>query len=153
LSGERGDNHEQSLLYGNQDHERGAPMTAWTSDELDKIASAEELEIASLRRDGALRKPRTIWVVRVGDDLYVRSVNGRGSGWFRGVQTRYEGHIRAGGVEKDVTLVEDDSDVNDRIDDAYRAKYGRYAVSIISHITGPEARSATLKLAPRQTCA
>lgn len=70
-------------------------MTTWTSDELNKIGVAEELKIASLRSDGTLRKPTIIWVVRVGDDLYVRSVNGRTSAWFRGVQTKYEGHIRA----------------------------------------------------------
>jgi hypothetical protein len=73
-------------------------MAAWTSNELNKIGNAEELQIASLRADGTLRKPVIIWVVRLGDALYVRSVNGRTSGWFRGVQTRHEGHIRAGGV-------------------------------------------------------
>jgi len=52
-------------------------MTTWTSEELNKIGTAEELQIASLRRDGTLRKPVIIWVVRLGDDLYVRSVNGR----------------------------------------------------------------------------
>src|SRR5439155_18412948 len=51
-------------------------MTTWTSDEIQKIATAEELEVASLRGDGTLRKPTPIWVVRVGDALYVRSVNG-----------------------------------------------------------------------------
>ena len=66
-------------------------MTAWTSDELTKIGKAEELEIASLRPDGALRHPATIWVVRVGDDLYVRSYKGRTSAWFRGTQVRHEG--------------------------------------------------------------
>jgi len=61
-------------------------MSSWTNDELDRIAAAEELEIESMRRDGTLRKPVTIWVVRHGDDLYVRSVNGRTSSWFRGAQ-------------------------------------------------------------------
>ena len=83
-------------------------MPAWTSDELDTIAAAEELDLASVRRDGALRRPVTMWVVRHGDDLYVRSVYGRGSSWFRGVQVRHEGHIRADGVDKDVLLVETD---------------------------------------------
>ncbi len=130
-------------------------MTTWTSDELDRIGTAEELEIASLRREGTLRKPRTIWVVRLGDDLYVRSVYGRGSDWFRGVQTRHEGHIQAGGVNKDVTFVEVDAnqDINDQIDAAYRTKYRRYAASIISSIISPEARSATIKLEPRSTSA
>jgi len=127
------------------------PMTTWTNDELNRIGTAEELQIASLRRDGTLRKPRTIWVVRLGDDLYVRSVNGRTSDWFRGVQTRHEGHIRAGGVEKDVTFVEDDSDLNDQIDEAYRTKYQRYVGRILDSILTPEAQSAMIKLVPRQT--
>lgn len=124
-------------------------MTSWTSDELTRIGNAEELRIASLRRDGTLRKPVIIWVVRVGDDLYVRSVNGRTSAWFRGVQSRHEGQIRAGGVVKDVTFVEEpDHAVNEQIDAAYRTKYRRYAESIINHINGSEARVATIKLVP-----
>jgi hypothetical protein len=123
-------------------------MPAWTSDELDTIGTAEELNLASVRRDGTLRRPVTMWVVRHGDDLYVRSVYGRGSSWFRGVQVRHEGHIRAGGVDKDVLLVETD-DMNDEIDAAYRAKYHRYAESIVGSVVSPEARTATLKLVPR----
>ena len=126
-------------------------MTAWTSEELNKIGKAEELQIASLRKDGTLRSMRIIWVVRVGDELYVRSVNGRNSAWFRGVQTRHEGHIRAGGVDKDVTFVEEsDSNINDQIDAAYAAKYRRYA-SIIPSINSPKARATTIKLVPRAT--
>src|SRR6186997_2071076 len=99
-------------------------MTTWTSDELNRIENAEELQIASLRNDGTLRKPVIIWVVRVGDDLYVRSVKGRTSAWFQGVQTLHKGTIRAGGVDKDVTFVEEtDSDVNVQIDTAYTTKY------------------------------
>jgi len=99
-------------------------MTAWTNDELTKIGSAEELEIASLRRDGTLRKPVIIWVVRVDDDLYVRSYRGRAGAWFRGTQVRHEGRIWAGGVEKDVSFVEETNPaINDQIDDAYRTKY------------------------------
>jgi len=123
-------------------------MGAWTSDELDRIGAAEELELASVRRDGTLRDPVTIWVVRDGDDLYVRSVNGRGSYWFRGAEGRHEAHIRAGGVDKDVDLVEID-DMNDELDTAYRAKYGRRYASIVPSIVTLEARAATLKLVPR----
>ena len=127
-------------------------MTAWTNDELNKIGKAEELQIAALRRDGTLRKPVTIWVVRVADDLYVRSVYGRGSAWFRGVQARHEGQIRAGGVVKDVTFVEEsDLGLDEQIDTAYRTKYRRYAASIINSTISPEARSATIKLVPRST--
>ena len=100
---------------------------------------------ASTQRD--LRNPRTIWVVRHGDDLYVRSVNGRTSAWFRGAQVRHEAHIRAGGVDKDVRLVETD-DLIDQIDAAYRTKYRRYAASVIDTIVSPQARAATLRLVP-----
>ena len=126
-------------------------MTGWTTDELERIDAADELEIASLRPDGTLRNPTTIWVVRLGDDLYVRSVNGRSSGWFRGTQVRHEGRIRAGGVERDVTFVDADHGIEDQIDAAYRTKYRRYAASIIRSIVSPEARSAVIKLVPRST--
>lgn len=126
-------------------------MNIWTSDELNKIGKAEELQIASLRRDSTLRKPVTIWVIRLGDDLYVRSVYGCGSVWFRGVQTRHEGRIRAGSVEKDVTFVEEtDTDINNQVDAAYTTKYRRYA-SIIPSINSSTARAATIKLVPRST--
>ena len=125
-------------------------MITWTSNELTTIAAVEELEIASLRRDGTLRNPLTIWVVRHGDDLYVRSVNGPTAAWFRGAQARHQGRIRAGGIEKDVTFVEQtDAGVADEIDAAYRTKYRRYAASIIDTITNPHARAATIKLIPR----
>jgi hypothetical protein len=123
-------------------------MTTWTSDELAKIGAADELEIATLRSDGTLRKSVTIWVVRSGNDLYARSVNGRTATWFRGAQDRHEARIDAGGIEKDVRLVETD-DQNDQIDVAYRTKYRRYAKSIVDSVVTPQARAATLKLAPR----
>lgn len=124
-------------------------MTTWTSDELNKIGKAEELQLASVRGDGTLGKPVIIWVVRLGDDLYVRSVNGRSGSWFRGMQARHEGHLRAGGGDKDVTFVEDDDPtLNEQIDAAYRAKYRHYP-SAVDHITSPAARAATVKLVPR----
>ncbi len=129
----------------------GVQMTAWTSDELNKIAAAEELQIVSVRRDGTLRNPVTIWVVRYGDGLYVRSYRGRGSSWFRGSQDRHEGHIRAGGVEKDVTFAQADPDINDQIDAAYRTKYHGYGARFITPMVSPEARAATIRLVPRST--
>ncbi len=122
----------------------------WSSEELNKIGTAEELEIASRRSDGTLRKPTTIWVVRSADDLYIRSVNGRTSDWFRGSQLVHEGRIRAGGVDKDVTFVDVDIDdaINDEIDSAYRKKYRRYAANIINSTVTDKARAATIKLLP-----
>ena len=124
-------------------------MTAWTRDELSKIGDAEELDIAPLGGDGTLRKGVTIWVVRYGDDLYVRSWRGRGGAWFRAAQARHEGHIQAGGIAKDVTFVEEtDPSVNDQIDAVYRAKYRRYA-SYVPPMINLEARATTFRLVPR----
>lgn len=78
-------------------------MTMWTRDELRKIGTAEELELASLRRNGTLGNPVTIWVVRAGDARYVRSWKGRTGSWFRASQVRHEG-LQAGSVGKDVTF-------------------------------------------------
>src|SRR5438552_18618278 len=98
-------------------------MSEWTRDELTSIGNAKELEIASVRPDGPHRKPVTIWVVRDGDSLYVRYVKGPSSGWFRGTQERREGRMRAGGVEKDVTFVNADHAIDDKVDAAYVASY------------------------------
>ena len=123
-------------------------MTKWTSDQLDKVGRAEELQLASVRRDGTLREPVTIWVVRHGDDLYARSVGGRGASWFRGTQEKHEGRIRAGGLQQDVSFVDADHDFDDEVDAAYRAKYRRYAGTVLNSVLTPEARSSTIKLVP-----
>jgi hypothetical protein len=124
-------------------------MTTWTPEELDKIGSAEELQIATLRRDGTLRKPVTIWVVRHGDDLYVRSGYGRAAAWYRGVEARHEGRIQAGGVDKDVTFADADPALNDRIDAAYRTKYRDEDARFLDPMVAPAARATTIKLVPR----
>ncbi len=125
-------------------------MNAWTIDELNKIGKAEELQLESLRRDGTLRNPVTIWVVRVGDDLYVRCVNGRAGAWFRGTQTQHAGRIRAGGVHKDVAFKDEtDSSINEQVDAAYRLKYRRYAKNIVDSVVNQLSRLSTIKLVPR----
>ncbi len=124
-------------------------MTQWTSDQLDKIGKAEEVQIASVGRDGKLRKQVTVWAVRHGDDLYVRSVRGRDGHWFRGTEERHEGRIRAGGAQQDITFVEADRNIDNEIDAAYGDKYRRYAGRILESVLTPEARTSTLKIVPR----
>ena len=125
-------------------------MANWTRDELDKIGAADELEIVTLRQDGTRRKPVTIWVVRHGDDLYVRSGYGDRAAWHRGTQSRRDGHIIAGGVEKDVRFEEaTDPALNDGIDAAYRSKYLHHGAQWVDPMVAAEARSTTIKLVPR----
>jgi hypothetical protein len=127
-------------------------MPTWAPEELAKIAAAEELELASVRRDGRLGKPVTIWVVRVGDDVYVRSWKGDAGAWFRATQVRDAGHIEAGGVGKDVTFVaEADDDINHRIDASYRKKYRRHGGRCVDPMVAPTARAATIKVIPPST--
>lgn len=125
-------------------------MSGWTPDELAKIGQADELQLASQRRDGSLRDPVIMWVVRDGDDLYVRSMHGPEGAWFRRTQARHQGRIRSGGVDKDVAFVVDtDRAVNDRIDAGYRSKYGRYGANTVGGVVNPASRTATIKLVPR----
>jgi hypothetical protein len=123
-------------------------MTTWTSGELTTIGTADEVQVAALRRDGTPRAPRIVWVVRLGDDLYVRSVNGSTAAWFQGVQARPEGRVQGGGVAKDVTFAAADPGLNDQIDTAYQVKYRRYP-SPVKAITSQQARATTLRLVPR----
>ena len=120
-------------------------MSAWSDEELVDVGEANELRIAPARPDGTLQPARIIWVVRLGDDLYIRSVNGSDGAWFQGVQATHAGHIWAGGVDADVALEDADHNLDDEIDEAYRRKYGRSS-SAVEHITSPEARSTTIRL-------
>src|SRR4051794_23683721 len=125
------------------------PMTAWTSDELDKIGAAEEVQLSSRRPDGTLRPYVTMWVVRVGDDLYVRSAHGSNNPWYRRARASGAGRIRASGLERDVMFAEGAPGVHAAIDAAYHAKYDRYGPRIVGSVVGPEAEAVTLKLVPR----
>src|SRR6266700_3942904 len=122
-------------------------MRTGTNDELTRIEHADELEVAPLRSDGTPRDPVPIWVIRDGDDLYVRSFRGSAGSWYRAARTSHQGRIRSAGVDKGITFVEvADPDVNDRIDTAYGAKYGRYGASYVNPMVA--SRDTTLKLVP-----
>jgi hypothetical protein len=127
-------------------------MTSWTSNDLERIGAAEELQLATFKEDGTRRKPVTIWVVRVGDDLYVRSYRGHEGAWFRHIQRRHEGRIGAGGVTKDVTFVDASFDeaLNNEIDAAYQSKYRRYGATYVDPMIAPQARATTVKLVPAE---
>ena len=124
------------------------PAGRWTDEELARIGSADELEIASRRRDGTLRRFVRIWAVRHGHDIYVRSAYGPENGWYVRVLESGHGRIRAGGVECDVSVERGDSSLDAGIDDAYHAKYDRYGPRIVGTVVGPDAARTTLRLIP-----
>lgn len=127
---------------------RGNAMSSWTNDELAKIGAADELQIATLRQDGTLRNPVTIWVVRAGDELYIRAVGGPDGKWFRPAQERHQGHISARGVSKAVRFTEVDDSVQHDIDAVYRSKYHKYGARFVDPTLTPQAHAATLRLEP-----
>jgi hypothetical protein len=126
-------------------------MSAWTEDELARVGDAEELQVASYRRDGSLRPYVTIWVVRSGDDLFVRSAYGPGNGWFRRAKASRTGRIRAGGVERDVAFVDAASESHEAIDAAYEEKYRRHPAKVVQTVVGPQVVDTTFRLAPADT--
>jgi hypothetical protein len=124
-------------------------MTDWTADELDRIARSDELQVSSQRPDGSLRPYVTIWVVRSGDDLYVRSAYGPDNGWFRRAKASDKGRTHAGGVERDVAFEATGPSVDGDLHAAYHAKYDRYGPAMVGTVVSPEAAKCTLRLVPR----
>ncbi|WP_250004180.1 DUF2255 family protein [Actinoplanes sp. M2I2] len=124
---------------------------AWNSDELARIGGADELEIASRRDDGTLRPYVTIWVVRAGDQLYVRSAYGTENGWFRRARAAGAGRIRAGGVERDVTFADASAADPGPIDRVYHEKYDHYGPKYVDPVVGAKAAEATLALIPQDS--
>jgi hypothetical protein len=124
-------------------------MTTWPKDELRKIAESDELQIALFRADGVTYgTPTWIWSVAVGDDLYMRAYNGKNSRWYQAAMRQKAGRITAAGMTKEVTFEPVDGPINDRIDDAYRAKYRDSPY--LDPMIGTRARSATVKIMPRE---
>ena len=122
----------------------------WAKDELRKIAEADGLYVSPLRQDGVTHgTPTWIWSVAVDDTLYVRAYNGQDSRWYRAALRQKTGRITAAGMTKEVTFEPVDGPVNDRVDDAYRAKYR--GSPYLSPMIGARARFATVKVVPRET--
>jgi hypothetical protein len=123
-------------------------MTSWTEAELTAIGEAEELRVSSRRPDGTLRPYVTIWVVRVGDEIYVRSAFGPDNPWFVRAKASGTGRVQAGGVERDVTFADATPGAHADIDAAYHAKYDRHGPRIVGTVVGERAAAVTLRLLP-----
>ena len=124
-------------------------MSAWTDEELRKVGAAEELQLASRRSGGGLRRYVTMWVVRAGEDVFVRSAYGPDNPWYRRAKASGAGRIRAGGVERDVEFAEASPDVHTAIDAEYHRKYDRHGPKIVGTVVGPAVRDLTIRLLPR----
>ena len=124
------------------------PKKDWPKKELRQIAESDDLHIAPFREDGVTYgTPTWIWSVVVDDGLYVRAYNGRNSRWYRAAKQQRFGRIIAAGMTREVAFEPADGPINDRVDEAYRAKYR--GSPYLRPMIGAGARSATMKIMPR----
>jgi hypothetical protein len=122
-------------------------MAAWSKEELRKIAEADDLHISPLRDDGKTHgTPTWIWNVAVDGGLYVRAYNGKSSRWYKAAMKQKAGRIIAAGMTREVSFEPAADAVNDRIDDAYRAKYK--GSPYLAPMIAAGARAATVKITP-----
>ena len=126
-------------------------MTTSSAEELSRIGEAQEWQLASARPDGTIRPYVTMWVVRAGDDLYVRSAvrpeqpvvpprEGQRCGSHPGRWSGAEGDVRRACPGR-----------ARRHRRRLHAKYDRYGPEFVGTVVGPEAAAVTIKLVPRAT--
>ena len=122
----------------------------WSAEELARISSADELQIAVRRRDESLRRWVPIWVVCVGDQVYVRTWYRRDNGWFGQVLGSRRAQVRVPGVAAAVAVLDvaDDAELRPGVDAAYRTKYGRYGRTTVDRMVNDDAAATTLLLSP-----
>ena len=121
-------------------------VSTWSEEELAAIGGAKELQISSRRPDGTLRPYVTIWVVRAGDGLYVRSAYGPDNPWYVRAVKAGSGRVRAGGLERDVTFERPDAGVHAAVDAAYHAKYDSHGPAVVGTVVGEKAAATTIRL-------
>ena len=123
-------------------------MSSWSKDELRKIGESDDLHISPFRQDGVTYgTPTWIWSVVVVGNLYVRAYNGTNSSWYQAATKQKAGRIAAGGLTKEVFFETVEGQIDDRIDDAYRAKY--HSSPYLKPMISTRARSATVRILPR----
>jgi hypothetical protein len=99
-------------------------MSSWSKDELRKIAETDDLHISPFREDGVTcGTPTWIRSVVVDGNQYVRAYNGTNSSWYQAATEQKAGRIAAGGLTKEVAFETAEGQIDNCIDDAYRAKY------------------------------
>ena len=98
-------------------------MTAWTTEDIQKIAATDDLHIAPLRDDSVTYgTPTWIWSVVVDGRLFVRAWSGVRSLWYRAAIAQGIGRITAAGARYEVAFANADPALNERIDAACRDK-------------------------------
>jgi hypothetical protein len=128
-------------------------MTAspWKLETLAALGDAVEVDVTPITPDGSRRPSRTIWSIRVGDELYVRSWKGRRAAWFQDALAAGQGElaVTGGGASQQVTFEEVDATapVQTQISATYLTKYAADGYADSMNEQGP--LESTLRLLPR----
>jgi hypothetical protein len=121
----------------------GSPLDQATLELLDR---SDEVEMRTPRRDGSMSS-RPIWVVVVDGDAYIRSYLGEAGAWYRRARADGRATIAVGETTVPVAVEPvDDEEVNRRVSEAFRAKYGVRSPGPTEGIVNPEATRTTLRL-------
>ena len=121
----------------------------FTPEDLERMASADDLHISPFREDGkTYGTPTWIWSVAVDGDLYVRAYNGQNSSWYKAAMKQKAGRISAAGMSKEISFEPVEGQINAKIDDAYRVKYRESPY--LNPMIGQRVHMATVKILPRE---
>jgi hypothetical protein len=114
---------------------------------LKHLADVEEIVIGFQRPDGSTGST-PVWVVQVGDDVFVRSMRGPKGGWYRWLRANPDGEVRDDGHVHPVRAepVEDPATL-DAVTRAYATKYA--GSPYLQPFLDEESVRATLRLKPR----
>ncbi|GAB3391290.1 DUF2255 family protein [Humibacter soli] len=124
--------------------------STWNEAELKTIDADDEVVLTSRKHDGSPSSPATIWIVRVGDEVFVRSAYGTGNRWYARANTAGAGHVTIGDVSRDVKFEDASADANHAaVDTAYHAKYdAKYPKQYVDPVVDERSHAATLRLIP-----
>ena len=128
---------------------RAAKSPAWRSDELELITKADDFHVVTYRDNHVtLGLPAKIWSVAVDGDLYVRASNGTRTSWYKSAVRERAGQISAAGMKKLVAFEPVQGAINEKIDAAYRARYG--AGKYLDAMLSERASATTVRIRPAE---
>lgn len=126
-------------------------MTAWTKDQLQQIATNDDLFVAPFREDGTTYGTLTqTWALVVDGKVYVRAATGVDSRWYQAAITQKAGRVSVAGTVVEVTFEAAGVDDEAAIDAAYEAKYRDHEESFaIEIMQGAGPKKASVRIWPR----
>ena len=109
---------------------------------LRSLAETHEIDI----RPAASGKDVTIWAVRAGNDIYVRSYKGEQGRWYRALREDPRASVIYSGGELEVRAEPGaDTETNEAVNSAYLEKYR--SSSAVGAMVTPEVAATTMRLA------